>query len=275
MRQHLRNTGSAVLALLAVVTVCTAQEANPLLRVDVRRVQISLGFAGQQILICGQVPPGTNQVVTVIEAPPAGEVRLMRKGRRGPFWLGVAQYAVGNIPALYKVSISCPGGNVVRPCPDQSILASVNRRLALDALVVGPQAIIRRANVRVLRGTWSVKDRARLFDGLWELEASQELYSIDPNGIHLTKDGRYFCKSVIPAHAPEAKYTITAYFLNSQSLLDAARVELFVSRSGIVAMLARLARRHAYIYGAVTVLIALAAGWLVGVLFHRRRRSPA
>ncbi len=274
MRLFPRAGSAVVLTLMTAVSLSMAQEAAPMLKVDVRRVRISLGFAGQQVLIAGQAPSGTRQVVSVIEAPPAGEVRLMRKGRRGPFWLGVEQYAVSNVPGLYKVAISCPGGNVVRPCPDRDIVATVNRRLASDGIVVGLDEIVRRAVVRTLRGERSAKDRARLLDGLWKLEASRGLYTVDPNGIHLTGDGRYFCKLVIPAHAPEAKYTITTYFLGQRSLLDAARVELFVSRSGIVAWLARLARRHAYIYGAVTVVIALTAGWFVGVLFRRRRSSP-
>ncbi|HHQ47909.1 MAG TPA: hypothetical protein ENK19_03395 [Acidobacteria bacterium] len=257
-----------------ILTLCGAlplgaQEGSPLLRVDVRRVRISLGFAGQQIFIFGQVPEGTTRVVSVMEAPPGRPVRLMRKGKVGPFWFGVRQYAVAGLPTLYLVNMSCPGGNVLKPCPVPDLLSQVNHVLEKEGVAVGPKTIVRMAKVKVLKGSDSQEAMDQLFEGFWKLEASRGLYGVDDNGIHLTKDGKYFYRAIIPAHAPEAKYTITTYFLDSDRLIDAARVELFVSRSGLVAWLARLAERQAYLYGAITVFIALAAGLFVGTIFRR------
>lgn len=263
-----------VVAMAVVLVLCgtlsvRAQEGSPLLRVDVRRVRISLGFAGQQVFIFGQAPPGTTRVVSVMEAPPGRPVRLMRKGKVGPFWLGVRQYAVAGLPSLYLVTMSCPGGNVLRPCRVRDLLSQVNGVLEKEGITVGPRVIVQRARVEVLKGSTSGEAMDQLFDGFWKLEASRGLYGVDDNGIHLTRDGTYFYRAIIPAHAPEAKYTITTYFLGSEELIDAARVELFVSRSGLVAWLARLAERQAHLYGAITVLIALAAGIFVGMIFHR------
>ena len=262
-----------VLTIL-ILTLCGAlplgaQEGSPLLRVDVRRVRISLGFAGQQIFIFGQVPGGTTRVVSVMEAPPGRPVRLMRKGRVGPFWFGVRQYAVAGLPTLYLVNMSCPGGNVLKPCPVPDLLSQVNHVLEKEGVTVGPKTIVRMAKVKVLKGSDSQEAMDQLFEGFWRLEASRGLYGVNDNGIHLTKDGKYFYRAIIPAHAPEAKYTITTYFLDSERLIDAARVELFVSRSGLVAWLARLAERQASLYGAITVFIALAAGLFVGTIFRR------
>jgi len=246
-----------------------AVDAGPLLRVDVRRVRISLGFAGQQIFIYGQVPPGTQRVVSVVEAPPAGPVRLMRKGRVGPFWLGVDQYAVEDVPGLYLVNISCPGGNVTRPCPDNDSLALVNAILEKSDIIVGPAEISRRAQIEVLRGEDTEGKRSGLLEGFWTLEASRGLYRVNGNGIYLGPEGKYFYRATVPASAPEATYSVTTYFLGGDAMIDAARVELFVCRQGMVAWLARLAERRAYLYGGITVLIALAAGLFVGTVFRR------
>ncbi len=262
-----------VLVLLAVFAwppEAGAASQGPLLRVDVRRVSISLGFAGQQIFIYGQVPPGTRQVVSVVEAPSSGAVRLMRKGRVGPFWLGVEQYAVANVPGLYLVNISCPGGNVVRPCPVKELLPQINGILGKSGISVGPSAVARRARVEVLRGTSTGEKRESLLEGFWRLEESRGLYHVDENGIHLGPDGKYFYRAVVPVSAPEATYSITTYFLGETSMIDVSRVELFVCRQGLVAWLARLAERRAYLYGGITVLIALAAGLFVGTIFRRR-----
>jgi len=261
--------GVGVLFALGFPARVTAVDAGPLLRVDVRRVRISLGFAGQQIFIFGEVPSGTLRVVSVVEAPPAGPVRLMREGRVGPFWLGVDQYAVTGVPALYLVSISCPGGNVTRPCPEQDPLARAADVLGKSGIMVGPAEIERRARVTVLGGKGAEEGKQDLLEGFWMLEESRGLYAVNGNGIFLGPDGKYFYRATVPASAPEATYSITTYFLGQDSMIDAARVELFVCRQGLVAWLARLAERRAYLYGGITVLIALAAGLFVGTVFRR------
>lgn len=261
--------GVMVALALGVPARGGAVDAGPLLKVDVRRVRISLGFAGQQIFIYGEVPDGTQRVVSVVEAPPAGPVRLMRKGRIGPFWLGVDQYAVEDVPGLYLVNISCPGGNVTRPCPENDPLAAVEAILERSGISVGPSEIARRARITVLQGEDTAAKRDDLLHGFWVLERSRGLYEVDGNGIYLGPRGKYFYRATVPASAPEATYSITTYFLGEDAMIDAARVELYVCRHGLVAWLARLAERRAYLYGGVTVLIALAAGLFVGTVFRR------
>lgn len=263
--------GVLALAVFGWPAPAAAVDAGPLLRVDVRRVRISLGFAGQQIFIYGEVPEHTRRVVSVVEAPPAGPVRLMRKGRVGPFWLGVDQYAVEDVPGLYLVNISCPGGNVTRPCPEKDPLALVENILERASITVGPAEIARRARIDVLRGKDTEAQRADLLRGFWILEESRGLYRVNGNGIFVGPDGKYFFRATVPASAPEATYSVTTYFLGDDSLIDAARVELYVCRQGLVAWLARLAERRAYLYGGITVLIALAAGLFVGTIFRRGR----
>ncbi|GEM_PF-1313362 len=261
-----------VLLVLVVLTAgaATAQNGGERLQVDVRRVRVSLGFSGQKVFIFGHVPEGTRRVVTVIEAPGRGPVRLMEKGRVGPFWLGVRQYAVSGLPGLYLVELSCPGGNVLRECPEEDPLGAANRELAAVGVMVGPEAIVSRASVEVLQGGGGARDLERLLDGLWELESSLGLWGVDPNRIRLNDEGMYYFEARLPAHAPEGKYTITSWFLGLPAGPRSASSELFVRRWGLVAWLSRLAARHPWIYALITVGIALAAGWLAGAVFRRR-----
>ncbi len=259
-----------VLAALAATVGATPRNGSERLRVDVRRVRVSLGFCGQKIFIFGRVPEGTRRVVTVIEAPGRGPVRLMEKGRVGPFWLGVRQYAVSGIPGLYLVELSCPGGNVLGPCPENDPLAAANRELAAVGVMVGPEALAARARVEVLQGGGGAEAVGRLLEGLWELEESLGLWGVDPNRIRLNADGMYYFEARLPAHAPEGKYTITSWFLGLPGGPETASTELFVRRWGLVAWLSRLAARHPWTYALITVGIALGAGWLAGAVFRRR-----
>lgn len=265
-----RKLGFLLVLLLLAAGGVEAQNGGEHLRVDVRRVRVSLGFSGQKVFIFGRVPEGTRRVVTVIEAPGRGPVRLMEKGRVGPFWLGVRQYAVSGLPGLYLVELSCPGGNVLHNCPEQDPLREANRELAAVGVVVGPEAVAARARVEVLQGDGGAEAIGRLLGGLWKLESSLGLWGVDPNRIRLNGDGMYYFEARLPAHAPEGKYTITSWFLGLPGGPQSAGTELFVRRWGLVAWLSRLAARHPWVYALITVGIALGAGWLAGAVFRRR-----
>ena len=73
----------------------------------------------------------------------------------------------------------------------------------------------------------------------------------------------------LPTEAPEGKYQITTHFMKNGTLVAVARNDLFVRQSGLINWLSRLAERHAMTYGAFTVAIALAAGFLAGAIFKR------
>ncbi len=257
--------------LVAGAAASSAEEMDPI-QVDVRRVRISLGFAGQQIFLFGKAPAGTDRVVVLLEAPACGPVRLMEKGRVGPFWLGVRQFRVENVPGLYLVHLSCPGGNVLHPCPERDPLPTVNRGLESGGGVVGPEAIATRAKVEVLSGEAGPEARREVLNGLWALQERRGLYGVHPNSVRLNGAGRYYCTCRLPAAAPEGKYSATVYFLGEGRVLGGATEDLFVRRSGLVAWLSRLARHHAAAYGGITVLIALGAGWFAGAIFRKETR---
>ncbi len=263
-----RVIAAATAALLLAVPV-VAENGTERCHVDVRRVRVSLGFAGQELFIYGQAPEGTRRVVSVIESPVNGDMRLMEKGRVGPFWLGVHQYAVSGLPALYLVALSCPGGNVLAPCPEKDGLKAANRILASVGQSVGPQALATRGQVSVLHGVHDAETEQRLFGGLWRLNASLGLWGVLHNRVRINGDGMYSYHATLPAKAPEGKYRITTWFLGGPGEIEAAEAQLFVRRWGLVAWLSRLARRRPYVYAAITVAIALAAGWLAGAFFRR------
>lgn len=266
---RLGRAGAVLLPLLVAVPL-VAQNGNERLHVAVRRVHISVGFSGEEVFIYGRVPAGTQRVVSVIESPTTAAVRLMEKGRVGPFWLGVHQYAVRHVPRLYLASLSCPGGNVLHPCPEIDSLAAVNAVLERIGEVVGPRALAERAEVEALKGEGEAQDVRRVLKGFWELQASRGLYHVSPNQIRLNDEGMYYYQAVLPAEAPEGKYLVVAYFLADEAVVGTAATELFVGRSGLVAWLSRLAERRALLYGMITIGVALAAGWLAGAVFRRR-----
>jgi uncharacterized protein (TIGR02186 family) len=258
-----------LLLVLGIGLPAAAQTQAPSTQIETRRVTISMTFSGQRVFHHGQTLPGTQRMLVVMEGPPAGQVRLMEKGRVGLIWLGVRQYSLADLPGVYLVN-ACDS-----PCDGHSArvhpvdLAAWNPSSASAGIVVGSEAVRTRARLQSLSGDLAPGEAERILEGYWRLQASQGLYAIRPNAIRINREGAFYHTFALPTQAPEGKYRIITYFLAGDRVLGTAENVLFVRKSGFMAWLTRLAERQALSYGIFTVLIALTAGWLAGTIFKR------
>jgi putative transmembrane protein Alph_Pro_TM len=258
-----------LLFLLVAGLPAAGQDQAPSAQVQTRRVTISLTFSGQDVFLFGRIMPGTQRMLAVMEGPPADEVRLMEQGRVGPFWLGVRQYKVTGVPAVYLVNVAGPLCDESLTCAHPVTHAVWNDLPTSAGLMLGQDAIRARAHVVALSGSLAPGEAERVLGDYWQLQARRDLYMMRSYAIRINPDGVFYHRFALPIQAPEGKYRITTYFFAGDRLLGAAENELFLRKSGFVAWLSRLAEREAFSYGVFTVLIALTAGWLAGTVFKR------
>jgi hypothetical protein len=204
-----------------------------------------------------------------MEGPPVGEIRLMEQGRVGPLWLGVKQYKLTEVPAVYLVNMTGSMCDEVLPCTPPVTRVTWSDLPTSAGLMVGQDAIRARARIATLSGGLAPGEADRVLDGFWQLQARRNLYVMRSYAIRINPDGIFYHRFSLPTQATEGKYRITTYFLAGDRVLGAAENELFLRQSGFVAWLSRLAERQASTYGLFTVFIAVTAGWLAGAIFKR------
>jgi uncharacterized protein (TIGR02186 family) len=73
----------------------------------------------------------------------------------------------------------------------------------------------------------------------------------------------------LPANAPIAQYHADTYLFRDGRLISSQRIPITISRVGVERRIHDLATNNSWIYGIVTVLLALASGWVAAVLFRR------
>ena len=73
----------------------------------------------------------------------------------------------------------------------------------------------------------------------------------------------------LPANAPIAQYQADTYLFRDGRLISSQRIPIGIERVGIERRIHDLATNASMIYGIVTVLLALGAGWAASVLFRR------
>lgn len=238
-------------------------------RIEVRRVDVSYTFSGRDLFLYGRAPAGTRYVVVVMEGPPAGSIRLMEKGRVVLFWLGVRQYRLTGAPGLYLVNVSCPICNGFAPCHHTGALEACNRLLAPLGLLAGPEEVAARTRLESLSSPLRKGEEERVLTGFWDLQTQRGLYGVRTNGIRLNAEGAFYHSFRLPASAPDGLYGVTTYLVGEDRVLGVETNELFLRKTGMVDWVSGLADRRPALYGAFTVLIAVASGWIAGTLFGR------
>ncbi len=233
-------------------------------------MEISATFLGRDLFLYGQAVAGTSCVLAVMEGPPIGSVRLLEKGRVALFWLGVRQYRLergaGGLPGQRELPVmQRPRGVPPRGCARRRAIGCCCPTGSSSVLTGSPPGPASRAS----RGLSAEGRRSASCRASGRCRRRAQLYGLRTNAIRLNDQGAFYHTFTLPACAPDGRYRVTTYFLGDDRLLGVESNDVFVRKTGMVESLSRMAARRPAVYGALTVLIAVAAGWLAGTLFKR------
>jgi uncharacterized protein (TIGR02186 family) len=216
------------------------------------QISVSSDYRGTVIDVWGVNPDrrGRGDVVVVVRGPSQPAV-VMRKRRVAGLWVNGDPVHFSEAPAFFAVLSTRPLRQIASP-------------QAIWSLQLDPAASARLAGATP-EGTDPSDYRAALV----RLRESQGLYQEVRNGIRIYSGGMFRAQVRLPANAPIARYHADTYLFRDGRLISSARRELNVSRVGVERRIHDLATNASLIYGVLTVMLALAAGWIAAYLFRR------
>jgi uncharacterized protein (TIGR02186 family) len=88
-------------------------------------------------------------------------------------------------------------------------------------------------------------------------------------GLTMYQGGLFRAVVRLPANAPIAQYHADTYLFRDGRLISRQNIPITVSRIGVERTIHDLATNVSWLYGIVTVLLALLAGWGSAVVFRR------
>ena len=253
-----------LLALLLFVPPARAQNpadiANDLPAAVVeQQISVSSDYRGSFITVFGHNPDrrGRGDIVVVVRGPNVSTV-VMRKRREFGLWINGDPVRFAGAPSFFAVLSN-------RPLPEIAS-AQLIRRYELDPA----------ASARLESGTGSA-DPSAYRAALVRLRFAQGLYRwyVGPptperrSGLSTYPGGLFLGVVRLPANAPIAQYHADAYMFRDGRLISAQRIPVSVSRVGIERRIHDLATTQSFLYGVVTVLLALFFGWIAALLFRR------
>ncbi len=235
-------------------------QAKPVLVPDIsaREIQIRYSFTGAQLLLFGAIvypdgrAPSESAEIVVVLRGPVEPILVREKQKIAAIWMNADSNRFRSAPSFYAVASSEPLSQLV----DERTAAIYE--LGLQNLQLSP-------------GGGALPEKERRFEaGLLDLRRRSGLYSQDPNGVEITQGVLYRATITIPSQVPVGTYTAETFLIEEGRVLAAATRDIEIDKSGFERFVAIAARRHAFLYGLVSVLLSLALGWAAAALFRRR-----
>ncbi len=255
----------AAFAFLAFAASASAQQPGEVLNelpaaVAEDQISISSDYRGSYITVFGVNPDrfGRGDIVVVLRGPNEGAV-VMRKRRVLGLLVNGDPVEFAQAPSFFAVLSS-------RPLRDIASAESI-WRYQLDPA----------ASAQLASAIPDGADPSAYRRALVRLRYAQGLYQsydgrIRPGergGLTMYQRGLFRAVVRLPANAPIAQYNADTYLFRDGRLISSQRIPITISRVGVERRIHDLATNFPWIYGVLTVLLALAAGWAAALLFRR------
>lgn len=252
-------------SLLVFAGLAAAQPAQAewlITSVSNQRVTITPDYDGEELVLFGSIerdaetPPdryGYDLVITV--RGPKGTMVTRRKERRLGIWVNADSREFINVPSYLAVFANRPISQIAPP--------DVLRRQQL-----GMSNII--LTQRVASGDYADVVTGDPFRAAFiRLKGEHGLYREEPNAISLLTPTLFRTGIPLPPEIPTGTYTIETKVLSGGALITQSDTSFEIMKVGFEEFVADSARRHGWLYGLATALMALITGWLASVIFRR------
>ncbi|MDF3604955.1 TIGR02186 family protein [Paracoccus sp. DMF-8] len=223
-------------------------------------VNITTNFDGSDIIIYGAIsretpaPAGPLDVIVAVQGP-SKAVTIRRKDRRFGVWVNTDSVRIGSAPDFYVVATTRPSDQILTAEQDAQYRVSI------------PQA------VRSFAGELTVADTVPFTEAFVRLRQEAGLYRLDDGAVTLAEQTLFRADVQMPANLIEGMYSSRILLVRDGRVIDTHRAPIEVRKVGLERWLYRMALDRPPLYGLMSLLIAIAAGWTASVAFRTLQRK--
>ena len=250
----MRRTLSFLLLFIALALPARAEKV--VAGLSQNRVSITATFVGSEILIFGAVkrdkpPPEGDplQVIVVVEGP-ASPVTVRRKAKRFGIWVNTDAMELAAAPSFYAVATSAPLSQTVSILDDLRHLISVER------------------SIRISDNPFTNEDPRDFSEALIRIRENNGLYTLMENTVNLREETLFDTRIALPANLTEGDYRTRIFLTRGGYVASQYETVINVQKVGLERWIFNLAHEQPLIYGLLSLVIAIAAGWGASAAFR-------
>lgn len=246
------------LLALFVLLALPAKAEEIVLGLSRDQVAITATFEGSDILVFGAIkreapiPDKSELGVIVTVAGPDEPVLVRRKDKRLGIWVNTDEVEVDAAPSFYAVATNLPMRDALKDTEDLRYGITIPRVIRSVGARVGDSAEFTRALIRI--------------------RAAEELYQVLEGAVDLEKETLFRTAISLPANLTEGDYEAHIFLTRNGRVVDEYITTIPVRKVGLERWLYNLAHDNAFLYGLMSLTIAIAAGWGASAAFTLLRR---
>ena len=232
------------------------------------QVRVTSGFRGARIVLYGAVfdPTTKPSDVVVIVRGPEQPIRIARKTKVAGVWINSRPVVFRGAPGFYMTAST-------RPLDDIAGFGTLRRLGAgIDHLAINApfeQHIETRYGVRDVVVSRLGGDYLDWRRAVVRLKENAGLYDADDKGVVFVDKDLFKAEIDLPTDAPIGQYQAQIILFQDGQPVSRKVRSLTVEKAGIERTLYLFAHRSPWLYGLVSMALALGAGWAASVAFRR------
>lgn len=234
-----------------------AGPADAQLTVQMDKAKVPMGFFyhGSSIELSGLSEQDADIIVKI--SSPEERATFGKKGKKAGFlWMNSGELIFEKTPQLYHLYSTKNVENILNEHEQ-------------DANLIGYAALIRRINITPAADE---NEKMRWANEFLRFKQTSGLYTVSAGSVAVQKNGtaqKYFLRISWPYQALPGKYTVTVFSARNKRVIEKAETVFSVEQVGLVARLSAMAKEQGALYGAISVVVALAAGFGTGIIFKK------
>lgn len=246
------------LALLLIALALPARAETIVMGLSSEEIAITATFEGSEILVFGAVKRDAPipedlplEVIVTVSGPPT-PVNVRQKERTAGIWINRGAAAVDAAPSFYAVATTGPLRDILTETEDMRHSVSISRAIRS----IGNE----------------VPNTADYTDALIRIRRDAGLYQMLEGGVHLDQETLFRTRIGLPANLVEGRYAARIFLTRNGQVIDSFETEILVRKVGLERWLYNLAQTQPFIYGLLSLVIAVTAGWAASAAAQAIRR---
>ncbi|WP_298860464.1 TIGR02186 family protein [uncultured Sulfitobacter sp.] len=223
-------------------------------------VSINTNFDGSEILIFGAVkrdapfPAEPPMEVIVTVSGPSEPVTVRRKEKKFGIWVNTDAVEIDSAPSFYAVSTSTLMGLSLSETEDVRHSVSI------------PRAI------RSVGAPDNISNSETFTEALIRIKSKSNQYQLNEGTVSVDEQTLFRTSIALPAALTEGDYQTRIFLTRSGDVVAQYETSIYVRKVGMERWLFTLSRERAFLYGLLSLGIAIFAGWGASAIFSVFRR---